>query len=131
MKDAHDKAYNQSNTGNLPASSLGAAAALQAFKKFTSGDSGASNTSSSSSGGGGIQSKLIGMAMAEASKLFDSQGSAGGNKQDAVNGAAQMAMKLLLKQQMSSMIGGGNSGGLSGLAGLVSSGGYPDLDSVY
>lgn len=63
--------------------------------------------------------------MAEASKLFDSQGAAGGNKQDAVNGAAEMAMKLLFKSQMNSFIGGGNSGGLGGLASLVSS--EPDL----
>lgn len=58
--------------------------------------------------------------MAEASKLFDSKGASGGNKQDAVNGAAEMAMKLLVKSKFSSMVGGGNSGGLGGLASLVS-----------
>ena len=114
VQDAHRQAYNEGNSGSLPASSLGAAAAMQAFKNFTSGGGGGSSS------GGNMQSKLIGMAMAEASKLFDSQGAAGGNKQEAVNGAAEMAMKLLLKSQMSSMIGGGNSGGLGGLASLVS-----------
>lgn len=113
VKDAHATAYSQGNSGSLDASSLGAAAALQAFKNFTQGGG--------ASSGGNTQSKLIGLAMGEASKLFDSQGAAGGSKQDAVNGAAQMAMKLLLKSQMSSFIGGGNSGGLGGLAGLVSS----------
>lgn len=62
--------------------------------------------------------------MAEASKLYESQGSAGGNKQDAVNGAAEMAMKLLLKSKLSGAIGGGSSGGLGGLASLVSPEGY-------
>lgn len=45
-----------------------------------------------------MQSKLIGLAMAEASKLFDSKGgAASGNKQDAVNGAATTVMKLLIQ----------------------------------
>jgi hypothetical protein len=35
--------------------------------------------------------------MAEASKLFDTQGSASGQKQDAVNGAAMTVMKLLVQ----------------------------------
>ena len=44
----------------------------------------------------------IAMAMSEASALFDkSGGAAGGNKQDAVNSAAQMIMKFLLKSQLS------------------------------
>ena len=60
--------------------------------------------------------------MAEASKLFDkSGGAASGNKQDAVNGAAMTVMKLLVQSKFSGgTVGGGNSGGLSQLAGLVS-----------
>lgn len=59
--------------------------------------------------------------MAEASKLFDkSGGSASGNKQDAVNGAAMTVMKLLVQSKVSGMIGGGNSGGVSSLMNLVS-----------
>lgn len=60
--------------------------------------------------------------MAEASKLFDkSGGAASGNKQDAVNGAAMTVMKLLVQSKFSgSTTGGKDSGGLSGLVGLVS-----------
>jgi hypothetical protein len=56
--------------------------------------------------------------MAEASKLFDkSGGAASGNKQDVVNGAAMTVMKLLVQSKFS---GGGNSGGMGSLLGLVS-----------
>ena len=59
--------------------------------------------------------------MSEASKLFDkSGGAASGNKQDAVNGAAMTVMKLLVQSKASSFMGGSNSGGMSGLMGLVS-----------
>ena len=45
---------------------------------------------------------MIAMAMAEASKLFDkSGGTASGNKQDAVNGAAATVMKLLIQVRRS------------------------------
>ena len=58
--------------------------------------------------------------MAEASKLFDKTGgAASGNKQDAVNGAAMTVMKLLVQSKFSGAIGGGNSGGLGSLMGLV------------
>lgn len=62
------------------------------------------------------------MAMAEATKLFDSAGgAASGNKQDAVNGAAMTVMKLLVQSKFSAATGGGNSGGLGSLMGLVRS----------
>ncbi|KAG0147219.1 hypothetical protein CROQUDRAFT_699368 [Cronartium quercuum f. sp. fusiforme G11] len=113
--EAHDRAYNQGQGSSLDASSMGAAAALQAFKQFSSGG----GSSASQSGGGG-QGKLIGMAMAQAAKLFDKSGGASsGGKQDAVNSAGQMIMKLLMKQKMNQMVGGSNSGGLSGLASLA------------
>lgn len=59
--------------------------------------------------------------MAEASKLFDkSGGTSSGNKQDAVNGAAMTVMKLLVQSKFSGgTTGGGSSGGLGGLMGLV------------
>ena len=61
------------------------------------------------------------MAMAEASKLFDkSGGSASGNKQDAVNGAAMTVMKLLIQSKFSGTTGGKESGGISQLLSLVS-----------
>ena len=60
------------------------------------------------------------MAMGEASKLFDQHGdSSSGGKQDAVNGAAMTVTKLLVQSKFSSMTGGGNSGGLGGLASMV------------
>ena len=116
VADAHQQAYEKGSAGSLSASSMGSAAALQALKMFTSGGG--------SSGGGSSQTQLISMAMAEASKLFDSAGgAASGNKQDAVNGAAMTVMKLLVQSKFggagSSVIGGGNSGGLGSLMSLV------------
>ena len=86
----------------------------QVLKQFTSGGGGS---------GGGSHTQLISLAMAEASKLFDKSGGASsGNKQDAVNGAAMTVMKLLVQSKFSGgSIGGGNSGGLGSLMGLVSS----------
>lgn len=49
---------------------MGSAAAMQALKMFTGGSSG-------SSSGGSSQNAFIGMAMGQASKLFDSQASQG------------------------------------------------------
>lgn len=69
MVNSHQKFYGGGGGGNDgPASSneLGAGAAMQALKAFTSG------------GSGGSQNQLIGLAMAEAEKLFDQQ-SANGN----------------------------------------------------
>ena len=117
VTNAHQQAYEKGSAGSLSASSMGSAAALQAFKLFTSGGS--------SSGGGSSQTQLISLAMAEASKLFDSAGgAASGNKQDAVNGAAMTVMKLLVQSKFGgpggAAIGGSNSGGLGGLLSLVS-----------
>jgi len=111
VQDAHKTAYQDGNAGNLGASSMGAAAAMQAMKMFTSGGG----------GGSGSSSDLISFAMAEASKLFDSSGgAASGNKQDAVNGAAMTVMKMLVQSKMSGTVGGGNSGGLGGIMSLAS-----------
>ena len=58
---------------------------------------------------------MIGMAMSEASKLFDQQSGmgnvAGGtDKQSAISSAAKMALQMYMKNQ------GGGSGGLMSLA---------------
>lgn len=107
--NSHKEAYENGNAGSLPAHAMGSAAALQVLKQFTSG------------GGGGSQTQLISMAMAEATKLFDSSGgAASGSKQDAVNGAAMTVMKLFVQSKFSSTIGGGDSGGLGGIMGLAS-----------
>lgn len=63
------------------------------------------------------QNEFVGMAMAQASKLFDQQSAAGNvhpqaSKQEAVGGAAQMAMKMFMKSEM----GGGGGGGLMSMA---------------
>ncbi|GAA5986437.1 hypothetical protein JCM11641_001000 [Rhodosporidiobolus odoratus] len=115
---AHQQAYSSGDSSNLGAKSLGSAAALQALKSFTSG--GASQSSSNS--GGGFQTQLIGQAMSEASKLFDQNGGASdGGKQDVVNMAAKMMMKLMIKNQVSGMMGGGGSsaGGMGQLFSLA------------
>ncbi|KAI8626634.1 hypothetical protein F5Y19DRAFT_488010 [Xylariaceae sp. FL1651] len=94
--------------------SMGSAAAMQALKMFSGGQSG--NTHESSS-----QSAFIGLAMGEASKLFDqkaSQGkvSSGSSKESAVMQAGEMALKMYMKSQG----GGHQSSGASGLLGLAS-----------
>ncbi|KAI0735003.1 hypothetical protein C8Q76DRAFT_781620 [Earliella scabrosa] len=118
VQRAHRKAYDEDAPSTLSATSLGSAAALQILKQFTSG-------SSEKTGGSGklsSQTQLISLAMAEASKLFDkSGGAASGNKQDAVNGAAMTVMKLLVQSKFGGgTTGGANSGGLSGLLGMLS-----------
>jgi hypothetical protein len=80
----------------------------QALKTFTS-----------DGGSGKSQNDLVSFAMAEASNLFDKSGSSGGGKQDAVNGAAMTVMKLVVQSKLKSSIGGGDSGGLGGLLGMV------------
>ncbi|KAH9081696.1 hypothetical protein EDB83DRAFT_2334293 [Lactarius deliciosus] len=114
VQEAHRKAYDNSDK-DLPASSLGSAAALEVLKKFTSGNGG-------KSGSGNSQTQLISMAMAEASKLFDQSGGGGsGKKQDAVNGAAMTVVKLLVKSKFSGGVtGGADSGGLGSLLHLAS-----------
>ncbi|KAI1656849.1 hypothetical protein F4813DRAFT_362044 [Daldinia decipiens] len=94
--------------------SLGSAAAMQALKLFTSGQSGSANESSS-------QSAFVGLAMAEASKLFDQKASQGkvssdSSKESAVMKAGEMALKMYLKSQG----GGKTQSSGSGILGLAS-----------
>ncbi|KAK4056558.1 hypothetical protein OIO90_002406 [Microbotryomycetes sp. JL221] len=108
---AHEQAYGNSNSSQLGSKPLGAAAAMQALKTFTSGSS---NQSMASSSGGNFQTKLIAQAMAEAAKLFDKNGGAAdGNKQDVVQSAASTMMKLMLKNKVSGTMGAGSEGGSS------------------
>jgi hypothetical protein len=90
---------------------MGSAAALQALKMFTGGQSG--NTSQ-----GNSQNAFVGMAMAQASKLFDKQAgqgnvASGNSKESAVQQAGEMALKMYMQSQGKS---GGGGGGLMGLA---------------
>lgn len=119
LQQSHDKLYNQGGGSQQHDSqSLGAGAAMQAFKMF----SGGSGSSGQSSGGGG-QAQMISMAMQEASKLFDKQNAqgnvAGGtDKQSVINSAAKMALQMYMKNGMGG--GGGSSGGLGGLMSMAS-----------
>ncbi|KAI1414014.1 hypothetical protein F5Y13DRAFT_159555 [Hypoxylon sp. FL1857] len=93
--------------------SMGSAAAMQALKMFTGGQSG--NTAESNS-----QSAFVGLAMAEASKLFDQKASQGkvssdSSKESAVMKAGETALKMYLKSQ-----GGGSQSSGSSLLGLAS-----------
>ncbi|KAF9870259.1 hypothetical protein CkaCkLH20_12345 [Colletotrichum karsti] len=85
---------------------LGAAAAMQALKMFSSGDTGGQKQS---------QGGFMGLAMAEASRLFDqrqSQGKVadGTSKESAIQQAGEMALKMYMKSQ------GQQQGGFMGLA---------------
>lgn len=91
---------------------MGNAAALQALKMFTGGSGG---------GGSGGKSEFIGLAMAEASKLFEQQQAAGKvsadtSKESAVQQAGEMALKMYLK----SKTGAGGEGGGGSSSGLLS-----------
>ncbi|KAF6766643.1 hypothetical protein DFP72DRAFT_867203 [Ephemerocybe angulata] len=122
---AHEKVYSEGKTSGLSANALGSAAAMQVLKQFISGGSGTSSSSGSTvahGASGNSQTQLISLAMAEATKLFDkSGGTASGDKQDAVNGAAMTIMKLLVQSKFSGgTTGGKDSGGLGGLLSLAS-----------
>jgi hypothetical protein len=73
---AHKQFYGNEGGGQqADERNMGAAAAMQALKMFTGGSGGGSGGGSAPSGG---QSQFIGIAMAQAAKLFDQQ-SANGN----------------------------------------------------
>ncbi|KAL8820146.1 MAG: hypothetical protein Q9191_007575 [Dirinaria sp. TL-2023a] len=112
MVNAHQSMYgNQSGGGRTHGSeTVGAGAAMQALKMFSGGGG----------GGAGGQYEFVGMAMGQASKLFDQQSSqgnlsSGATKESAVQKAGEMALKMYLKGQ-----GGGSGGGAGGLMSLAS-----------
>jgi len=97
------------------ANGIGGAAAAKALQSMMGGGGG---------GGGGAfdSNKLIGMAMSQAETMFNaSAGASGGGseslKQKAMNGAAEYAMKMVVKQKLSAFgVGGGDdSGGASSM----------------
>lgn len=63
--------HHQQQQQQHSSETVGAGAALQALKMFTGGGAGAGGQGSQ--GGGNSQNKLIGLAMAQASSLFDQQ----------------------------------------------------------
>ncbi|SAM03652.1 hypothetical protein [Absidia glauca] len=123
--DAHDRIYNRGDTANASSRDMGSAAALQAFKMFSSKGSGGGGGSS------GGSSELIGMAMGEAMKLYKGKaagggggGGGGGNQAEMLQAAAAMAMKLFASQSgggagSGGASHGGASGGIGALMGLL------------
>ncbi|KAL4989776.1 hypothetical protein BDW68DRAFT_59251 [Aspergillus falconensis] len=98
--------------GHMDSKDFGAGAALQALKMFNS-------SSGQETGGGKDKNAFIGMAMAQAAKMWEEKagrGEASGDKQSAINQAAEMAFKMYLKSQMSGSEGTGGPGGLMSLA---------------
>ncbi|KAM5371683.1 hypothetical protein ACJZ2D_007848 [Fusarium nematophilum] len=101
----HKKTYEDDDDDD-DEKGMGTAAALQALKLFNKGE-----TQSSSSS----QSAFLGLAMAEASKLFDDKASKGkvsssASKESVVQQAGEVALKMYLKNQ------GEQQGGFAGLA---------------
>ncbi|KAF4988337.1 hypothetical protein FDECE_15094 [Fusarium decemcellulare] len=104
----HKQAYDSENEEE-DNKSMGTAAAIQALKLFNKGEAQSGSGSSSS------QSAFLGLAMAEASKLFDDKASKGkvsadADKQSVVQKAGEVAFKMYLKNQ------GEQQGGMMGLA---------------
>ncbi|GKU00546.1 beta-flanking protein [Fusarium langsethiae] len=94
--------------------SLGTAAAMQALKMYTQG-------SSQSSAGGNSQTAFLGLALAEASKLFDNKAANGKvadgtSKEGVIQQAGEVALKMYFKQQAGAGGQGGGAGGLMSLA---------------
>lgn len=119
MIGAHQQLYGNQSSDNRPqdANSMGAGAVMQALKMFNGGGGG--GEAMGSQGGRNSQSQFIGMAMAQAGKLFDQQSGQGNvdsnaDKQSVVNNAAKMALKMYMKSQLQG--GGGGPGGLMGMA---------------
>ncbi|GAO50772.1 hypothetical protein SAICODRAFT_23544 [Saitoella complicata NRRL Y-17804] len=115
---SHQAAYSGGQT--VGSGGIGNAAALQTMKMLMGGGSGGSSMGGMGGMGGQSQSSFVGMAMAQAAKLFDNnaaQGNVAGgaNKQDAISQAAKTAMKLYMKSQMSG--GSGAGGGLMSMLG--------------
>ncbi|KAL8295170.1 hypothetical protein RB597_008477 [Gaeumannomyces tritici] len=102
---------------------MGTAAAIQALKTFTGhGAADASVTGGAAAPG---KSQFIGLALSEASKLFDKQSaqgkvSSGSTKESAVMQAGEMAYKIYLKSKGDASATG-PGGGVGGLMDLMAS----------
>ncbi|TPX15503.1 uncharacterized protein E0L32_004483 [Thyridium curvatum] len=95
------------NVQEATSGGMGAAAAMQALKMFSGGEAQGSQS----------KSAFIGLAMSEASKLFDQKASQGqvssdSSKESAIMKAGEMALKMYMKGQA-----GGPSSGPGGLLG--------------
>ncbi|CEJ89150.1 hypothetical protein VHEMI05012 [[Torrubiella] hemipterigena] len=110
--EKHEAAYNNdNNNASHDANSLGTAAAMQALKMFNQ-RGGDQNQS---------QGAFIGTALSEASKLFDDKSAngqvpSGTSKENVLQKAGEMAMKMYFKSQMDAGGSGGSAGNLMNLA---------------
>ncbi|CAK9780938.1 hypothetical protein CC85DRAFT_291601 [Cutaneotrichosporon oleaginosum] len=118
LAQAHQQAYNNGHANptqahQLSTEGMGAAAAIQAFKDFAG-----AGTRQAQEGPGhqSLISKLLGMAMSEAVKLFQKSGGAadGGSEADVMSAAGQALMKLLIQNQVQGALGGGTGSGGNG-----------------
>ncbi|PNP66778.1 hypothetical protein FNYG_13508 [Fusarium nygamai] len=110
----HKNTYNDDDS-QQDSKSLGTAAAMQALKMFTQGQG-------QSSTGANSQTAFLGLALAEASKLFDNKAasgkvSEGTSKESVIQQAGEVAFKMYLKNQAGAS---GQQGGASGLMSLAS-----------
>ncbi|KAK0391986.1 hypothetical protein NLU13_1484 [Sarocladium strictum] len=101
----HKQEYKEGGNKEADENSMGTAAAVQALKLWNQGEAGDKQDKGS----------FLGLAMSEASKLFDAKAAngdvkSGTDKQSVIQQAGEVAMKLFLKSQ------GQQSGGLAGLA---------------
>ncbi len=87
---------------------------MQALKLFTSSDT-------QQGQGGQSQSEFVGLAMAQAAKLFDTQAASQGGVKEGVGkeGVVRQAGEMALKMYLKSYGKGGSGGGGQGLEGLV------------
>jgi hypothetical protein len=113
MIHAHKSLYGGGESERRhDSNSVGAGAAMQALKMFTSSSEGEKS--------GMDKNAFIGLAMAQAKKMFEekeAKGEVNGDKQSAINAAAEMALKMYLKSGGGGMAGtGGPGGGLLQLA---------------
>lgn len=119
-QNSHQKLYGSGGQPSGSPAEIGSAAAMQAMQDHrAAGES------------GGLD-RFLGMAMAEAAKLFAKQqggGAAGGHgasdsssKSQAIQAAAMMALKLYAQKQQggAGSHGSGGAGGSSGLGGMMS-----------
>ncbi|KAK3985364.1 hypothetical protein QBC44DRAFT_374184 [Cladorrhinum sp. PSN332] len=112
-----------SSTAPSSSSSLGSAAALQALKLFNS------SPDTPAPADPKAQNAFVGLAMAQAAKLFDQQASEGkvssgtADKNTAVLKAGELALKMYLKGNKGGISSGSGFGGLgAGLVGAYLSG---------
>jgi len=101
FKDANNNGINDDDEEVENDKSLGAAAAMQALKMFSSGQAQGKQS----------QGAFMAQAMAEAAKLFDNKAAQGkvapeASKQSATQQAAEMALKMYLQSQGSKQGGG-------------------------